>query len=917
MKSRPQLQPTSLPFTPDHKRWPTQWWTAALPRPWAEALEPCFKEPNNPYVRIPLGLINSALETLAPGILHFARDADRNTTSWLLAPRTTDRWQDEPRLASAEFIQDIAGIFVRNLRKVTKAEPALRDRVYRAIDSTAPEWTRLDLTQETTNINTAPNGTANPHGLLYRTVPATLIDQLCTTPFTIEDPLNKTSRELRFLPAPTWQGAQAVSWPPLIHPYKGETWHYSLTITITLQTVFEQPHPVVHVHTGVRRWVTSPARVPRGQALGVMIRPGDTWVEGAGAVPGFASAHIAYRGGPAWKGLLPKILDDLSFRTPIPDPQQLLDQPQQWLSGVDYTRAALIHHTALDDSHEIGAGLMPVDRQPLLHWITERLAPYGLPLHTSRTNDLKPRPGTLPTSRKKQTHAERRTRLCHHTGGEVNVHILHTTGSDDPDAPIEDGKIAGPGLIRSVVLEDLGLAEADAQRQPGGAMRWTSSGLTLTLTQAPLGRLAEPLALPENFTKLKKKERDKLLTEATNVRIEQIRQSLPTPPRKAIALVELPNADRYPLGDPKDALRNGLARAGYRSQFFTPVKPFAPAADPKERTKYEKGLRGRTGSSWTDARRHLGDVVIHRPRLAGLPQDVQYVGLWAVTARSGGRSARRYLCPIAVLLDPLKKTAQVSARGVPWCDLGDFPLRLPHVAQPMPSAYDDRIAPVATFLSSLLQDLNTTGRPTLLMTDAHNLRTMAPGFQNAKMVRDKIIIGKAAPRAITLYPGLRHVHVRACGTTHETPQAYAVTPHPTTRNEEGEETPALPQYGLSAGVWPYPGSERVFHSTGSKPGTRSDLANAASVLIHRMVHDQLVIEAHKAAWNPRPLELTVAACQPGDDPNLWAHLTHYLRAVDYYDALLAHPYPLHLAKKLGEYLLPLGGENDEDTVDQE
>ncbi|WP_344640696.1 RNaseH domain-containing protein [Kitasatospora cystarginea] len=778
-----------------------------------------------------------------------------------------------------------------------------------------PTWTPLDLAPALESIATAANGTAAPAGLLFRTAPDTLAALLCGVDFTMQDPLAQTARTLRFLPSPTWQGAEVVSWPPMPHPVKKKMWWYSLTVRITLQTVLGIPHPVVYVHTGVRRWITEPVRVPSNQAIGVTIRPGDTWVEGAGETPGFASSGIVYRNGLRWRGILPDVLTALAHRAALPSPEELIDQPKKWLDGIGGTRAGLIHHTTLSAPHEIGAGLMPVDRQPLNHWIAHRFGAYGLKLQTTTDGTLSPRPGTLPKPRKKQQHHERRARLATRTGGEAAVHILHTTGSDTPSIRAEDDKIAGPGTAIGVILDDLGFDEAHAQHLPGGALRFTGDGLTLTITQAPLGKLAAALPLPAGYSKLKAADRARVLAEATDARIREVIATMAPPPRKAVALVELPNADHYPIGDPKDALRIGLARSGYRAQFFTPVKPFTPEEDPAQRKKAEKETWGRIGSTWLDARRHLGDVVIHRPRLKGLPDDIQYVGLWAVTARNGGRGGRRYLCPIAVLLDPVKQTAQACARDVPWCDLSDFALHLPDIAQPMPSAFNDRIDPVATFLQTLLQDLNTTGRPTLLLTDAHNLRTMAPGLQNAKIALDSVTIGKAAPRSIALYPGLRHVHVRSCGSTFETPQAYAVKP-PTAVSETEDTTEAqpLPEYGFSSNVWPVHGSTRVFHSTGGKPGSRSDLSRDASTLIHRMVHDQLVIEAHKASWNPRPLELSVVACQPADlEPQMWAHLAHYLRATDYYDALLALPFPLHLAKKLGEYLLPLGADSEEDT----
>jgi hypothetical protein len=56
-------------------------------------------------------------------------------------------------------------------------------------------------------------------------------------------------------------------------------------------------------------------------------------------------------------------------------------------------------------------------------------------------------------------------------------------------------------------------------------------------------------------------------------------------------------------------------------------------------------------------------------------------------------------------------------------------------------------------------------------------------------------------------------------------------------------------------------------------------------------------------------ELTVAALQPGDDPWVWAAIAHELRmsAQHFTDATVL-PLPLHLAKKMEEYVYLTGPE---------
>ena len=54
------------------------------------------------------------------------------------------------------------------------------------------------------------------------------------------------------------------------------------------------------------------------------------------------------------------------------------------------------------------------------------------------------------------------------------------------------------------------------------------------------------------------------------------------------------------------------------------------------------------------------------------------------------------------------------------------------------------------------------------------------------------------------------------------------------------------------------------------------------------------------------MEYTVAAIQEGDEPEDWAALTHQLRwAAPHYDHATALPWPLMVARKLAEYVMPV------------
>jgi hypothetical protein len=68
-----------------------------------------------------------------------------------------------------------------------------------------------------------------------------------------------------------------------------------------------------------------------------------------------------------------------------------------------------------------------------------------------------------------------------------------------------------------------------------------------------------------------------------------------------------------------------------------------------------------------------------------------------------------------------------------------------------------------------------------------------------------------------------------------------------------------------------------------------------------------------SAWNPGLFELTIAARQQDDTPELWAAITHKLRqAAPQYDEATALPLPLHLAQAVKEYVLLTDAAEDTD-----
>jgi hypothetical protein len=192
-------------------------------------------------------------------------------------------------------------------------------------------------------------------------------------------------------------------------------------------------------------------------------------------------------------------------------------------------------------------------------------------------------------------------------------------------------------------------------------------------------------------------------------------------------------------------------------------------------------------------------------------------------------------------------------------------------------------------------------RPTVLLANMGNLRSVWRGLRISALVRDELHFQDQSAKRLALYgPELSVVLARDANGRHEVPEWYALGEKP------GEE-------GFAAGLWQPTGAgpdQRVFLSTAdaafSAKGLRRDL--------RKLVPLQDWPDAPaKFAWNPNALELTVLGCSEKiladapAGPNArtafvqLASLVHQLRFTNGCEPL-ALPLPLHLAKLAAEYV---------------
>ncbi|MFE2599611.1 pPIWI_RE module domain-containing protein [Streptomyces sp. NPDC059396] len=878
---------------------------------------------------VPVGRLNALLQALAPEVVSVAKWLDvSHDEPWLYARRPVPH----------DVFSTLMHTWVRDLRPEKEYRQAVRD-VLSELRPGELRWERREIPM--LSRTPTPGGTAEPDGRLYQLLPDALADRvLSLKPFTYAG----GSLEFRGVARrPSDRGAELLSWPPDRHEDRdGRAWWFSALLTLTLQTVPFSPEFRIHLRCGVRRWATRTGvhglRLPPRRATSVYLLADAPWI--ADSPESWASARFSVgrlrydrdlraqrweAGGP--DGMLSR----LRLRQPLPEPDDLTRQPTNWLAGPERVTAAVVYSTMMG-SHGVKAGLMPGDRVPLTEWFESAL-PDGLvrapdqvradrylkARRRAKEHDETPEPDAWETAARRREMAELLG------GGPLRVEFRWLT------EPIRDAGVQALATVLGLTGEAARKPVRESGDRRGETLSWQMPELTVELYLARIGGLADNLLLSADD-----QWRTSALHKAIAARRDQVVQLLPgaaADGRASLALVEIHDPDAYTprSADPKFALRLGFRDAGRVTQFV--VNPRRTTVRPADvKTARSRKLE----ACWMDGFRQLGHRVMPDHGLgSAVPADTQYAALWLVKRRRDGPTRQADLVPIAIRIRPGESAAERitgwDTRTGEWVSYPALLMRLAESAElPTVADTDDidtddvddaddgddtepgwapesrteqRKRAVADSVQEILFSLRD--RPTLLLAHAQNARLLWPWLQNGHIERDVVQLHGRAPQRVGLQgPGLRLVRVRDNAGT-ETPQWWG---HGEQIADDGAEEE---RFGIATGLWKPPGcgpQNRVFGSTGEKAGPGTKVSVMASRWTFRTYTRDgktgSMIDTDKLAWNPGLLEVAVAGCQPGDDPELWAALTHRLRQSPGRAPMLALPLPLHLARKAAEYVLP-------------
>jgi hypothetical protein len=953
-------QAETAAFVPDPDGGPLgeTYYALAFPARWQEPIRRLLygEKPGHEDRRgIPITGINSVIRAMAPDLVSVTKRATRDDRRpWLYTGKP--------------YPEAILKQLIVTWLHTRKSSPKDYDQLSRTIeelDIGALHWDLMavSLTQQTLS----PGGTAVPEDYLYHVLPDILAARIREK----IGPYEYCGKEVEFYQVATSEGAELMSWPPCeyIPEYKGtalQPWHFSGTIKIRLRTVPLDPVPRIHLSVGIRRWERGDkkgrVRWSGGDLPTVYLRADGPWLHGAGQPARFASAPLKVwydndevmarwtHGSPA------AMMERLDISRDFPDATKLAQDAEGWLDHVDGVTAAVTYHTVMG-YHGVGAGIMPVERQRLIHWAGRALAPYfkpapslvkegklpskPVPVIEQPPRSRKPRRGETEEQAKERfarqaaemgiaNAVRRRQRLAAAAGesGVFSCHLLYQT--EQVRKALIAAAAASLGLEGHLIL-------SPADEELDGTWAWRTPELEVRIHMRELGALGGPLvrgAPPK---------RGKETQQAIEVRRREVRdflRGLPESGQVQGVLVELNGKEAYPnrlrTTDPKFAIRLGCADTGLVSQFIAmeekkqkrgkadsgkPAEAPADAeqeaaqqdtpADPDpEATEKKPSLGHRAKAAWADLLRQAGMNFIPQHSLGdeAIPEGTSQVAFWIIRRNSDGLLSKPQFTPIAILSRPGQPTVMGRMPGEDWMPYPKLLTILTGKVRGDQEKYEeDQKRAAAIFIRDTLGKL--AGTQVVVMAYAQNARSRWEFLGDGRIILDKIQFGDGPVQRIALHRGLRLIRVRD-GLREETPQWWA-------SDDNG-------QAGLSLGFWaqasdgdPAADDRRVFYGTAEKGVTHKDAGRTDSKLTPHVAtwtvkkddgteeeKTGVFINADKPAWNPTLLEITAAALQPADDPRLWAMYTHQQRFPDDYPDGLKLPHVLHLAELATEYALP-------------
>ena len=798
---------------------------AAMPVKWDDlflGVWPSRKERGWITRTIPYGSLGDALRLLFPDIAYIKpMNSHRITGGWLAAWNTP---------LSEPFIE-VVKAWIRS-----EGKDRVSDSLISQIRWEDMEWVERELSFK---YGLLENGTPNLDSELYNALPALICDKLAGKSIDV------AGRPLKFRRAFVQRESSLISWPP-------EDAGWSYVVHPAILTMPGCQDLFLSLRASIRRWEDTPLEEKSGynrlsarQNTLAYIELQDAWFAGTHNRNEHSLAGVPMRlrpvqsdgeqkWPPAWSNNVEPILQSLAPDPFLPSSAELTNEPERYLNR-ERGRIGITVPSS-DRKHKVSTGVSLADRKDIFNGMAKHLQTWRFtPAEAlSRVNQRAQRISPL-----------RLQKYPEIPGIDIVRSIQQSLRKSQIRFEIHFQTEATRSALRAEIWNRL--LQGSHGPMPD-TDRATIAGTKIEVTCRRLG------ALGSGLSKSDRRSMDK--------RMREIVSELGHAKGPVACLVELQNAEffrRAQGGDPKDAIRLGLAATGRISQFIAP---------PPEGDEVDENS---VSSSVADLLRQLGNLpgapFDEMPTTANLPANLQAVGLWVCKNNMPMLVHLASQEQIAKGVRPLQVMLPTGVRGGEW---HSYPEALLKVGRDeIEGVSKDQVRGVIkNMLRVFAGGRNLRDVPLLMLCNDVNMRV---GRKNvwSELNIDNLMFGKVEGmpwNTAGLKPRLARIRT---------------------------ETRHLPQWFDDALVWQSglfdaPGSQN-FLSLAQKPPTLQ-FVNAKKSK-RDAPFDRLAL----TDWN----EITLVQLDDGDTPKPWAYIVHRLREMSaHYNEALSLPLPLHLARLL-------------------
>jgi Skp family chaperone for outer membrane proteins len=886
---------------------------------------------------IPINSLNKGLRT-APGLIHMGKVSPKEGEFWLYSPH-----QLSERALSAILDYWIETEFPDEPSKRKKVGISYDERQL-AMSYLSPDnlvWEEKEISY-TSNFATHPNGTAMLSGNDFILLPHILAEKLSKP----ELKFDLDGRKLQFYRTISSNGkrAELISLQPLPYRKDGQTYYYSIVLTLSVVTIPGQPYPQIHITPSIRRWLSiNDSQLSNNHASNAYIRAKLNWgkaLNPKNSTEYFVNCPMVSNNGVAdWDENLAKLLEELDILSI--SPQQILAEPSAALRG--NPNIGITYKDGMEPAHLVAKGFPTANLYQLMTQIDKVFEEDLEPIYCQRQDyhkskqfqffDLKrPKKSFAEPLVKNKAETEKqfelRRKSLEQTQATELTKCLKKKTESKSDYQIRRKELekkqeqelieCKPKLEeteeafqerRQQFYQELSRKQAELRQAIRSSI---GEHLTIWIWYIKDYNLVERLKAIQYCLGLPKAEPGiypfpEGLT--VNIRIQEAgiiaeRLNLPTKhkPRRT-QLEEAVNNRITEIAKNVQPVKSELpGKIGvwfelYGKECYNKY----PRCDPKNAirlgfagigigsqfiTPERKSYHQKAISSFIDLLRFLG--VRLAPSHITLPNvdkdtPINVVAVYLVN-RTSQTSAhgRAQLIPVMVKMSSL--TAEISAiyPGLAWIPYDEAATRINKEGRNFTNDVQGKAA-IRNWIEQILAKKELRDKPTILYCDVVNIRQVWTWLQDTQISTQGLSFAERDNPVFISMPGLRVIRIR---TGNETAEYYGI-------DEERRS-------GFVTGIFKNPDNDRVVLSLGDKPATMKGLNT-----------DSKIKKPEKVWSHPSIVEITIGYCQEGDRFLDLAAIAHQSRqGVLQYQGFLEKPRVLHDAEQIIDYALMLEDEDE-------